>query len=121
MATSSTYVPQAGAHVGRPPCATCGADFHLHRPEADLVPGPRFQVTGRGLGKLADAGAPLFCPEPYRPDTLQAAVSALQTAQGRHDPAATFAARGDLQRLLGRGHTWDGCIGCQALTPEEAR
>lgn len=88
----TTYSPQAGVHVGRPPCATCGANYHLHR-----------------------AGT---CPAAYRPDSLQAAVSALSAAQGRHDPAATFAARGDLQRLLGRAHTWDGCIGCQALDPD---
>ncbi len=81
----STYEPQHGVHVGRPPCVHCAAAYRLHHD------GP--------------------CPVPYRPETLTAAVRALREAK----PGATFAARGDLQRLLGRGHEPDGCVGCEAL------
>lgn len=116
MTDPTTYAPQDGVFPGRPPCAACGADFHLHRPP-DAGP---LRVTGRGLGKRHDAGGALRCPTAYRPDTLGTAVAAMADAATRHDPAGVFAARGDIQRLLGRGHQWDGCIGCRALKGDDA-
>lgn len=89
---TTTYRPQPGVHVGRPPCAECGAAYRLHRDGA--------------------------CPTAYRPGTIEAAVRELEGAIARKDPAAVFAARGDIQRLMGRGHHWDGCAGCRALDPD---
>jgi hypothetical protein len=75
-----TYAPQEGVHVGRPPCATCGANYHLHR------------VVGRWR----------LCPEAYRPSTMAEAQRELSQAVAASDPVAEFVARGNVQRLAGR-------------------
>jgi len=90
----TAYAPQRGLFVGRPPCFHCGAAYRLHH--------------------KADDGT-LACPTRWRPSSLRVAVDALEAARERGDQAALFAARGDIQHLLGRGHAADGCIGCEAL------
>lgn len=67
----STFTPQS---IQRNRCAECGILRHAH----------------------AEDGA---CPRLYRPDTLAAAFAALDAAAG--DPAKTFVARGEVQRLGG--------------------
>lgn len=98
------YAPQLGLYPGRPPCATCGADFHLHRPAAGAVGGllPGGRITGRGLATLAEAGVALWCPEPYRPASMAEAQRLLEEAERSGDQARVFVARGELQRLEGR-------------------
>jgi len=104
---SGTYVPAEGIYIGRPPCAACGANFHLHRPAEGAVAGllPRGRITGRGLAKLADAGAPLECPrrEGDRAASLEEAEAQLVQAEAGGDPVREFVARGEVQRLRGRG------------------
>ena len=106
----TSYTPQPGVFPGRPPCATCGAAFRLHRPNvAGLGPGDtadvlgKSYVTSRGLNKLAAMGA-LSCPDAYRPDDLATAQRALDDALASGDQARVFVARGDLQRVQGRGN-----------------
>lgn len=120
----STYQPQPGIFVGRPPCANCGANIQLHTlpPEAlaETVPitvgsTERRYLTSRGLQALLDAGVALQCPTAYRPPTLQEAVANLERAREHGNTALVFAARGEVQRLLGRDHGADDCAACRAL------
>ncbi len=77
----STYVPAEGVLDGsRPHCATCGAAYRLH----------------------LQRGTERWCPQAWRPDTLEAAQAALERATAAGDEAAVFVARGNLQRLQGR-------------------
>ena len=87
----TTYQPQPGIFVGRPPCH-CGAAYRLHGNE----------------------GA---CPSPYRPDTLAVAIHDLRRAVAAADTSRIFAARGDVQRLLGHrpGTCTPLCEGCDVL------
>ena len=75
------YQPAAGVHVGRAPCANCGAAYRLHRSSGDW---------------------PGACPERYRPADLLTAQRELETAIASGDEARVFVARGDVQRLGGR-------------------
>lgn len=93
----STYQPQEGVFAGRPPCASCHANFQLHRPAGA---GP--QVTGEQLGRLYRQGVELECPEAYRPASLEEAQRGLEQAERSGDQARVFIARGELQRLRGR-------------------
>lgn len=97
MSTSDTYAPVDGTFVGRPPCASCGASFHLHQPSGSVVDGKLRQ-------RLFDGGTPLLCPQAARPDSLEAARRVLEDAEASGDAARIFAARGDVQRLEGRPH-----------------
>jgi hypothetical protein len=97
----STYLPQEGVFPGRPPCASCGANFHLHALPPELV-AMGFQVTATGLGAVHDRGGRLVCPEPYRPTTIEVAQRELAEAEAAGDEARVFVARGHLQRLQGR-------------------
>ena len=72
----TTYRAQEGVFVGRPPCAECGANYHLHR---DGV-----------------------CLAAWRPTTPAEAQRELAAAEASGDPTRVFVARGDLQRLEGR-------------------
>lgn len=78
--SGTTYNPQAGASVGAPPCANCGAARRLHRPAA----GARYW----------------WCPEPYRPESIDVARRELAEAEASEDAARVFVARGNLQRLM---------------------
>lgn len=89
----STYQPQPGVFAGRPPCVNCGAAYRLHH-DSNLLDGAR------------------YCPEAYRPDTLERAQRELADAVTSGDPAREFVARGNLQRLGGLPKS-NGCI-CQA-------
>jgi len=95
----SAYQPQPGVFAGRPPCAACGAAYRLHRQHT----APCDARAARGLGGCwcDRLGAP-FCPEAYRPDTLEVAQRELAAAEASGDPAREFVARGNLQRLAGR-------------------
>lgn len=111
----TTYHPQGRPELpgSRPPCATCGAAYRLHRPPAGAIeyatplPGPgqaaglRY-LTRAGLAKMEAAGLQLECPEAYRPDTLEVARRELAQAEASGDEARVFVARGNLQRLEGR-------------------
>lgn len=85
----STYSPSttAGEPGSRPPCATCGAAYRLHRnPILDQRP-------------LEQHEPRLLCPEAYRPDSLEVARRELAAAEATGDEARVFVARGNLQRL----------------------
>lgn len=94
----SAYRPAEGVFVGRPPCAECGANFNLHRPTT-IGAG----ATSTQLASAYRHGVPLRCPEAYRPGTLEEAVRGLVEAERSGDEARIFVARGELQRLAGRG------------------
>lgn len=81
-----TYTPAAGVFPGRPPCATCGAAYRLHR---------------AGVNETGEQYT-LPCPAPYRPSTLERAEEELAAAEASGDQARIFVARGELQRLGGR-------------------
>lgn len=71
-----SYIPyEGGSWVGRPPCASCGAAYRLHRNNR--------------------------CPQPYRPDTLAVARRELGQALASGDAGRIFVARGEVQRLGG--------------------
>lgn len=98
----STYTPSetAGEPGARPPCATCGAAFRLHRqhsPECE-----RRAASGLGGCWCAQLLGYPRCPEAYRPDTLEVARRELADAERSGDEARVFVARGNLQRLEGR-------------------
>jgi hypothetical protein len=93
----SAYRPAEGVYVGRPPCVECGANFNLHRAlEARAT-------TSTQLAQLHRNRVPLLCPEAYRPSTLEEARRGLADAERSGDEARVFVARGELQRLAGRG------------------
>lgn len=99
----TTYQPQEGVHIGRPPCANCGANFHLHH-DAERHGS---HLPDRLCLECERVGPPA-CPTPYRPGGLQAAADALRSAYRAGDANRVFAARGDLQRLL--GHRAGTCL-----------
>lgn len=117
----TTYEPQVDVlDGGRPPCANCGAQLRLHRlpptSAAYATPLPRgdLYLTSRGMQALFDAGEQLLCPEAYRPSVLTDAITALAAANDRQ---AVFAARGEVQRLMGhRPAGAEHCAACWALT-----
>lgn len=87
---SGTYSPAEGIFIGRPPCGSCGANWHLHHDGA--------------------------CPEPYRPSSLVAALGELADAVRAGNPIRVFAARGEVQRLMGHRPQGEGhCTCCTAL------
>lgn len=94
-----TYSPAEGTYIGRPPCANCGANFHLHRLRAS---GPA--VSGATLANAHERGEALVCPterpEPARAETLDAARAELAQAEASKDPQRVFVARGNVQRLM---------------------
>jgi hypothetical protein len=95
----STYQPMPGVYPGRPPCANCHAARRLHRDHT----APCEARAERGIGGCwcARLGAP-FCPEAYRPTTVEVARRELEAAEATGDQARIFVARGNLQRLEGR-------------------
>lgn len=105
----STYTPQPGVFVGRPPCAACGANLQLHTlPEEEALALQMPQrsdgqyLTSGELQRLLERRVPLRCPAAYRPTRIEEAQRALAQAEASGDPVRVFAARGDLQRLTGR-------------------
>lgn len=93
----SAYRAAEGVFVGRPPCAECGANFNLHRASEAR------STTAAQLATLHRNGVPLMCPEAYRPGSLEEARRGLADAERSGDEARIFVARGELQRLAGRG------------------
>jgi succinate dehydrogenase/fumarate reductase-like Fe-S protein len=63
------------------------------------------------------------CPELYRPAVLADAVRELTAARAAERPDRVFAARGEVQRLLGHrpGTCTPMCLGCVALLEPVAR
>lgn len=97
--TVSTYRPQPGVFAGRPPCADCGAAYRLHREHTEPCEARALRgIGGCWCGRL---GAP-FCPEAYRPGTLEVAQRELAAAEASGDQARVFVARGEVQRLTGK-------------------
>lgn len=88
----TTYLPQTGVFMGRPPCENCGAAFRLHGLSG---------TTGVELAASANSGDRLACPTAYRPASLDDAEKALVRAILSGDQAASFVARGEVQRLGG--------------------
>lgn len=86
----TTYLPQTGVFMGRPPCENCGAAFRLHGLSG---------TTGVELAASANSGDRLACPTAYRPASLDEARARLAEAETSGDQARIFVARGDLQRL----------------------
>lgn len=110
----TTYVPAEGVHVGRPPCANCGAALRLHRtPAAD----ERCCLTATAMA-LAARTRTLLCPTPAAAThDLLGAIAALSAAAQGHDQAATFTARGEVQRYLDHrpGTCLPLCTACNLL------
>lgn len=95
------FTPNPGAE-GRY-CRDCGASQRLH---------------GYDPVRTDPWGKPLRpCPEAYRPTSMDRALVELQAACSAHDAAAVFAARGNVQHLLGHrpGTCLPMCDPCDAL------
>jgi hypothetical protein len=87
------YIPAGTIGAGRPACARCGAAYGLH---GSILLSRAARATLAARGQLP-------CPHPFRVDSLAVAQRALDRAEASGDASRIFAARGDLQRLQGRG------------------